>query len=583
MAMNIQHGRVFSPTQSISSPSDTPDSGQIYPPPKRQRLSPSITSPYGSSFNTLPPNSASNNFASAQSPSTAPNPHYNNLNSPSSYFNISNAPPPDMMRAGAPPPAATGTMGPPSKPLDKATDTTELADVLTASGVDLKGEEEALTRSYFDQGTTNQAGQYGRYPAGGYDLMVRDAYGNPKGSAYYGVQKTPEQIVEENKKRIARERNEHRALHLNDPFLFSNTLRHKIGKVTYEQVVSMPLEGVFERTTHGYDGSIPKHPATAGFLNPQASLVDILSLVSLATQYRLRGLMEDALLMAEGRRQGSHGVVPPEWSDIAIGSGTAIPTTAPPLTARSGWESAVSPMTTNPLKSSYSLSNKLPTPVSDGPPTPIQTISFPNGLTKLIRDNCQKERDLEEARLAKRVKRSNAKTEASRTSSVAASLPGTPGASGAVQGERAPETTTEKRLTKKEMARQSKGKESDAHQHSHANATSAMMLGSFGGQFGGKKKEYAWMKGSTSSAPKFPGAPTPSALFDNGISAGASTGAQNGPNTLLGPWTKRIGQWREDQSKGMGIQTRDWTSVLEADGRDRKALIKAYDALRWEK
>ena len=39
-----------------------------------------------------------------------------------------------------------GSMGPPSRPNDKPTDMTELADVLLGSGVDLREEEAALMR-----------------------------------------------------------------------------------------------------------------------------------------------------------------------------------------------------------------------------------------------------------------------------------------------------------------------------------------------------------------------------------------------------------------------------------------------------
>jgi hypothetical protein len=40
------------------------------------------------------------------------------------------------------------------------------------------------------------------------------------------------------------------------------------------------------------------------------------------------------------------------------------------------------------------------------------------------------------------------------------------------------------------------------------------------------------------------------------------------------------GEWRENGVDGKGIQLRDWVHVLERDGRERKALLKASLKLR---
>jgi len=85
------------------------------------------------------------------------------------------------------------------------------------------------------------------------------------------------------------------------------------------------------------------------FLPGDTALADQLALMSLATNLRIRALLEDAVALARGRRTGSHGTVPREWADVSApisgSSGTMISDGA----SRQGWESAVSPRS-NPLK-----------------------------------------------------------------------------------------------------------------------------------------------------------------------------------------------------------------------------------------
>src|SRR5438046_597390 len=106
----------MSPPHSSPSPSANPPGG--FPPAKRQRLSPNPSSPYG-----LSPNS--------------PNFFPSNISLPGSGATVNGA-------TAMPQPQVAGAMGPPSKSVEKATDTAELADVLASSGIDLKDEESFL-------------------------------------------------------------------------------------------------------------------------------------------------------------------------------------------------------------------------------------------------------------------------------------------------------------------------------------------------------------------------------------------------------------------------------------------------------
>lgn len=123
---------VSSPSPSAPSPVN---GGGIPPPSKRQRLSPlpQSQSPY-----------ASPSFGTLQLPSNQPTP------TPMNGINMSGMP-----QTPAPPPPP-GTMGPPSRPVEKATDAAELTDVLASSGIDVREEEAFLTSSYSAPGVQAQ-------------------------------------------------------------------------------------------------------------------------------------------------------------------------------------------------------------------------------------------------------------------------------------------------------------------------------------------------------------------------------------------------------------------------------------------
>lgn len=142
-------------------------------------------------------------------------------------------------------------------------------------------------------------------------------------------------------------------------------------------------------------------------------------------------------------------------------------------------------------------------------------------------------------------------------------VPGTPGSVAPEPIEKAP--------TKKEQKKKLESKANEAASHAAANVTTAQFLGGGGSRFG--KKKYSWMSSG-----------------GGGPGSGANTPARGGPGPatpggpaqpaivekLTGEPARRLGTWREDKDKGLGIQIRDWVTVLEQDGHEKTALQKAY-------
>lgn len=185
-----------------------------------------------------------------------------------------------------------------------------------------------------------------------------------------------------------------------------------------------------------------------------------------------------------------------------------------------------------------------------------------------MRDLAKQEREWEEARLRKRQKRKDGIADTGSAGSRAGSAaPGTPGSV-------APEA--DKGLTKKEIKKTQAAKAAEANNHANQNLTSSMFAG-LGGKsslFGGKKKKtYDWMNAGRGGS----GTSTPKGTAGGGkgaVGPGGATASGNVAMTTEG--RNRLGTWREDKEKGKNIQLRDWISVLERDGREAKALQKAY-------
>lgn len=481
-------------------------------------------------------------------------------------------------------------MGPPSKPPEKPKeDGIDPMDVLGGTGVDLREEEQYTYQLYGSSFNSQQSGsQSGTIsPSHSFSQFPPGDAGSFYGA---GPANTPAEAVKTKSQEEYEQKVADKAWHdaarnlalsrqreLHNPFLVVGNVHMKMAKIARENGLELntdpnknmgtmrlpeafPSSNVNVQTMIGPTGTIVTTSGT--FLPYDSLLVDQLALMSVATKHRLRGLLEDAARLAKGRQTGSHGIIPVDWADAAAPSKTETTSLVVEGAPRSGWESAVSPLS-NPLKRSLSVVDRIPTPVSEGVKTPTEPLKMSNLVVSALRKAAQLERDQEEARLKKRAAR-NAGETISRQGSV---MPGTPGSIAPESSEKAP--------TKKELKKKAEAKTNEAASHAAANATTTQFLGGGGGLFG-KKKKYGWM---TSGGPAS-GASTPGRIMTQGL-PGTSGGAvvSAAPERLTSDGARRLGTWREDKEKGRGIQIRDWVTVLEGDGREKKALQMAYTCL----
>lgn len=252
-------------------------------------------------------------------------------------------------------------MGPPSKPADKPADVNDLGDVMFGSGIDLREEEAALTR----------ASQRPTVPRRNFYQQNNFYSQNLPGdrSTFYGAgtfnqPAVPSNFDSENaqtaKTRRIRRDAEIKAFHNNNPFLRGGSLNSRIKKRIQESQLVVPNEGLnkaIDQTPRqmaisGPDGNdVMKLVMGQDLLDINKPLDHILALLSLATEERIRTIVEDAATLAKGRRAGSHSVIPSDLRDLAVLDG-APETLAVLPTPDNG---AVSP-TANPLKRMLKLS-----------------------------------------------------------------------------------------------------------------------------------------------------------------------------------------------------------------------------------
>lgn len=253
----------------------------------------------------------------------------------------------------------------------------ELADVLIGSGVDLKAEEAALLNRYIAPGqqqvetsfSTNLSNSFNSFESnssGGYippnvNVMSQNVPGDR--SSFYGAgtfnqpqlpYQSQEDRAESDRKRANKIKLERRQYHLNDPFLYSGWMQRRLTEQAHKNQVTIPTTGLLSSTNQsGQEVAVAgpdKHEMIVtlkgeDLLYHDAPLVEILTLLSLAAEERLRAIVEDAATRANGRRIGSHGIVPSDLVDLAVGSEAFESVTALPTPGNS----AVSPKS-NPLK-----------------------------------------------------------------------------------------------------------------------------------------------------------------------------------------------------------------------------------------
>ena len=262
-----------------------------------------------------------------------------------------------------PPPPQTGAMGPPSRPAapEKPEDVKEFNDIVNNAGIDLKAEEALLTYNRGREINNNTANPFGsqnyysqNIPGGRDSFYGAGTFNQPPEPA-----KSAEDLATEARARAVRKRAEVKSYHLNEPFVFAKALEMRMRKkatdmqvkVSFSKLASaVPEYPKRELQICGPDGNrIQKTFADQDWLEHENPWVEMLSLLSLATEERLRTLVEDAAILARGRRVGSQGKVPADMAELANGaSETANGLPSP-------GNSAVSPKA-NPLKRMFAES-----------------------------------------------------------------------------------------------------------------------------------------------------------------------------------------------------------------------------------
>ncbi|KAI9932278.1 hypothetical protein ASPWEDRAFT_51045 [Aspergillus wentii DTO 134E9] len=556
----------FSPPVSSPSPSAAPSpvNGGI-PPQKRQQFSPLPQSQTQSPY-------ASPSFGTLQLPQTqSPTMNGTNMNG--------------MAPTTPAPPPPPGAMGPPSRPVEKATDAAELTDVLASSGIDVREEEAFLTSSYSGPGVQAQqpprpqqppppqqqhhlqqqqpppanlsftsqpstTGTISSAPSFNEPSQLKPPttqdsfYTEPASSQPPAPFKDPNEPTREDTEAARRAQ-----YHLQEPFLLTKVLEQKLQRRGFELGVRIPAEGLFHPVpgrpqpieVTGPDGSSVVRTGQTILNQEGAPLVDILNLMSISCEERLRNVIDYSSTLARSRRAHSHGAVPVEWKDVAS---SAAPTNGHAETPKA-----------TPIKRSHSETEQQ------------SKRTLPQKYRMLMdRDN-----SYEEIRAAKRAKRSaNAilgESAGSRSDSV--DMPGS-GASTPI-GEKTP-SFDKKGVTKKEARKMHDAKASEAQQHQQSVETARMATNSMlSGRMFGTKKSYSWLNrgpatGSGFSTPSRVNTATPAATPDKPGKSGEPAAAP----------TRRLGAWREDKEKGSGIQVRDILFMLELDGRGSRHIQKAY-------
>ena len=341
----------YSPPSSYqqSPTAMSPNMGGGVPPAKRQRLSPNppSPSPYQSPFAASPyPQSQ------PQSP-YATSPQYP-MSMPASP--AAHQPPPfhqpqpyQQVNAMNQHAASQGSMPPPKVPASKAQDDTleksnprdldvnNLSDVLSGGIVDLRAEEEMLLHSYSNRGQgasfNSQLSGSSAPPGGSFNWSQQGGHGAYQGSGPMSQTLTADQHEAEllrKHEQAARILNESSQHPLTDPFIAANVLRHRIAKRAYDTGISVNVDGLFDkipeknprdverRVRDGANGEQVVGLEAASLLNQNAPLVDIIALLTLAAEERVRTIIEDAYALSQGRQHTSHGIIPPQMVDIAV-------------------------------------------------------------------------------------------------------------------------------------------------------------------------------------------------------------------------------------------------------------------------
>ena len=248
-------------------------------------------------------------------------------------------------------PTRPGSMGPPSRPVEKATDIRTLEDPLAGTGVNIDDEERNLTAA-----TTPQYGQ----PAATFSFQSHrpgvgvDPITSTRGRHDPGVHQdlgpeyvsnvssppeevTPEEATRQKESAAHWEAAKHAQHALWNMFLLGDPLQKKLNERSYEHGIKSPQDGLYfatkgpnhppQRTqVNGLDGARKIIDQGETILSTVSGdhLGDIMKLLSLACKERVTGLVDLSARLSQERRTHSQGRVPSEWKSVA-----AVPPTFP--------------------------------------------------------------------------------------------------------------------------------------------------------------------------------------------------------------------------------------------------------------
>lgn len=204
---------------------------------------------------------------------------------------------------------------------------------------------------------------------------------------------------------------------------------------------------------------------------------------------------------------------------------------------------------TNNVPGSYAEINQPLTTISANDQHP--TIQSGNSVAEALQTISKIERAQEEERLKRRRRREGNK-----------SGPGTPGTPGTI-GEVAPEVERKGGKAKEKMDATAR-KALETQQHATTTKTMNMALGI------GKQKSWMQKGADAGHVNTFLQKPNTTAQTTK-----AGTLNADGVASSL-PKNRTFGEFREDRETGAGIQLRDVVAVLENDGKEKRALQRAY-------
>lgn len=224
-------------------------------------------------------------------------------------------------------------MGPPSR-LPEKRDKSDFTDVMTGTGIDTEEEESFLTAQYTSQGSS-----FGTLSAGNSFADQNQSKQPGLQSTFYGAgpfnqpplpAKSKEELEKDQQELRDFALAKRKSYALQNSFLAADAIDRKLSARTAENGISYGKNSIMrpERgrplplpptEVVGPDGTSTVVTRGETILQlDNSSLSEIMSLISLACEDRLRGFIDQSARLAQERKEHSTGVVPLEWQDVAL-------------------------------------------------------------------------------------------------------------------------------------------------------------------------------------------------------------------------------------------------------------------------